>query len=99
MSDSTDLALISDNPILGAQISLAGRDDLKERVRATLMQRIDPAAAGRIPRQRLRAEVARGVAGGESRRGGIWAALRRSPLVGAGLNFEREVVRPRDVDL
>jgi pilus assembly protein CpaF len=58
MSDSTDLALVSDNPILGAQINLAGRDDLKERVRKALMQRIDPAVAGRIPRQRLRAEVA-----------------------------------------
>jgi pilus assembly protein CpaF len=58
MSDSTDLALISNNPILGAQIHLAGRDDLKERVRKALMQRIDPAVAGRIPRQRLRAEVA-----------------------------------------
>jgi pilus assembly protein CpaF len=58
MSDSTDLALISDNPILGAPIHLAGRDDLKERVRKALMQRIDPAVAGRIPRQRLRAEVA-----------------------------------------
>jgi len=49
--------------------------------------------------QRLRAEVARQVASGEPRRGGIWAALRRSPLVGAGLNLEREIVRPRDVDL
>ncbi len=29
----------------------------------------------------------------------IWEALRRSPLVGADLNLEREVVSPRDVDL
>jgi len=35
-----------------------GRDDLKDRVRSVLMSRIDPAVAGRIPRQRLRAEVA-----------------------------------------
>jgi hypothetical protein len=31
--------------------------------------------------------------------GGVWAALRRSPLVGANLNLEREVVPPREVDL
>ncbi len=29
----------------------------------------------------------------------IWAALRRSPLVGADLNFEREHCEPRFVDL
>jgi len=33
------------------------------------------------------------------RRGGIWAALRRSPLVGANLNLEREVVPPREFGL
>jgi len=44
---------------------------------------------------RLRAEMAKQVAD----RGGIWAALRRSPLVGADLNLEREVVPPRDIDL
>jgi hypothetical protein len=29
----------------------------------------------------------------------IWEALRRSPLVGADLDLEREVVRPREIDL
>src|SRR6516164_1548870 len=58
-SDTRDLALIPNISILqGSQVNLSGRDDLKERVRAALMQRIDPAVAGRIPRQRLRAEVA-----------------------------------------
>src|SRR5204863_1816286 len=37
--------------------SLPGRDDLKERVRAILMQRIDPVVANNMPRQRLQAEV------------------------------------------
>jgi hypothetical protein len=48
---------------------------------------------------RLRADVAREV--GERPLSGkeIWAALRRSPAVGAELNLEREVVPPRDVDL
>jgi hypothetical protein len=49
--------------------------------------------------QRLRAEVARGVAPGEPRRGGIWAALRRSPAVGADLDLTREIVAERNVDL
>ena len=31
--------------------------------------------------------------------GGIWRALRRSPLVGLDLNLEREFVPPRDIDL
>jgi len=58
-SESRDLTLVPELSILpGSQVNLAGRDDLKERVRAALMSRIDPAVAGRIPRQRLRAEVA-----------------------------------------
>jgi hypothetical protein len=32
-------------------------------------------------------------------RGGVWRALRRSPLVGADLNLEREFVTGRDIDL
>jgi len=48
---------------------------------------------------RLRTEVLKQVSDQQPRRGGIWAALRRSPLVGADLNLEREVVPPRDVDL
>ena len=47
---------------------------------------------------RLRTQMLNQVADEPSRRGGIWAAL-RSPLVGADLDLEREVVPPRDVDL
>src|ERR1700739_544168 len=58
-SDSRDLTLVPEIAILqGSQVNLSGRDDLKERVRSALMSRIDPAVAGRIPRQRLKAEVA-----------------------------------------
>src|ERR1700756_4707065 len=58
-SDSRDLTLVPEISILqGSQVNLSGRDNLKERVRSALMQRIDPAVAGKIPRQRLRAEVA-----------------------------------------
>ena len=48
---------------------------------------------------RLRAEVGRQVGGGSGRRGGILAALRQSPLVGADLSVEREMTPGRDVDL
>lgn len=52
------------SPADGLEISTAVRldfselDSLKERVRAVLMTRIDPSVAGRMPRMRLRAEVA-----------------------------------------
>jgi hypothetical protein len=48
---------------------------------------------------RLRTEVGRQVVGTPAQRGGILAALRRSPLVGADLSVEREVTPGRDVDL
>jgi len=58
-SDARDLTLVPEAPVLqGLRADLAGRDDLKERVRSILMSRIDPAVAGRIPRRTLRAEVA-----------------------------------------
>src|SRR5215467_10276319 len=78
-----------------ARYEVRGLETDKQLVRK-LARRL---AANDDDAQRLRAEVARQVASGEPRRGGIWVALRRSPLVGAGLNLEREIVRPRDVDL
>jgi pilus assembly protein CpaF len=41
----------------GVAVDLAGRSDLKEKVRAILMQRIDPVVASNMPRQRLEAEI------------------------------------------
>lgn len=46
----------------------------------------------------LRKRIANAIAA-EPRRGGIWAALRSSPAVGADLDLTREVVSERDVDL
>jgi hypothetical protein len=46
---------------------------------------------------RLRAELTQQVANRPERRGGIVAALLRSPLVGSGLNLEREVTPGRDI--
>lgn len=48
----------------------------------------------------LRTDLARRVGAGEPPRvGGILAALRRSPLVGAGLKLDREDVPGRDAEL
>ena len=48
---------------------------------------------------RLRAAVSETMAGEPPRKGGILAALRRSPLVGADLNLVRSRVSGRKVDL
>jgi hypothetical protein len=48
---------------------------------------------------RLRADVLRSVTGEPPPKGGILAALRQSPLVGAELDITREVTPGRDVDL
>lgn len=47
----------------------------------------------------LRGEVARKVGGEPPARGGIVAALRRSPLVGANLELIREITGGRSLDL
>lgn len=48
---------------------------------------------------RLRATVNRTVAGEPSQKGGILAALRRSPLVGADLDLTRPREEGRNIDL
>jgi pilus assembly protein CpaF len=57
-STSTELVLMPETPAPEQQASVFGREDLKERVRAKLISRIDPAVAGQIPRRALQAEVA-----------------------------------------
>jgi pilus assembly protein CpaF len=53
------LTLVPDRVSSGAAVDFSGRAKLKEQIRAALMARIDPSVAGRIPRQTLRAEVAK----------------------------------------
>jgi len=48
---------------------------------------------------RLRTEVSKQVSDEPPRRRGIWAALHRSPAVGADLDLTREIVPERDMDL
>jgi pilus assembly protein CpaF len=53
-----ELVLIPGQEAPGPAPDPVNRDELKEQIRAALMSRIDPSVAGRIPRARLRAEVA-----------------------------------------
>jgi hypothetical protein len=48
---------------------------------------------------RLRAIIARSVAGEPPKKGGVLAALRRSPLVDAGLNLTRSREEGRNVEI
>ena len=48
--------------------------------------------------RRIRSEVTRAVSG-QSQKGGVLAALRRSPLVGAGLKIRRPLETGRRIDM
>ena len=77
------------------RFGVAGRDEDRALIRA-LARRFaqdNPEAA------RLRAQIEHDVAGAPPRRGGILAALRRSPLVGADWEVKRDLAPGRDVDL
>ena len=78
-----------------ARYEVRGLEQDKELVRE-LARRL---AANDEQAARLRAEVAQQVANPPERRGGILAALLRSPLAGSGLNLEREVTPGRDIEL
>jgi pilus assembly protein CpaF len=54
---SNALVLVPD-ALRGVEANLFGRDEEKERVRSKLMEQIDPTIAAKVPRSRLRAEVA-----------------------------------------
>ncbi len=78
-----------------ARFEVLGLDSDRDLIR-TLARRLaedDQDAA------RLRAVVNRTVSGEPPRKGGILAALRRSPLVGADLDLTRGHDEGRDIDL
>lgn len=56
-------------------------------------------AAGGPDATRIRAAVQQTLAGEPPRKGGIFAALRRSPLVGADLDLTRPFLEGRDINL
>ena len=78
-----------------ARFEVLGHDADRELIRsvARRLAQGDPEAT------RLRAELRRSVLGECPRKGGVLAALRRSPLVGADIAITREVTPGRDVDL
>ncbi len=73
-------------------IGLAKDKELIRALASRLAQ--DDAAAAR-----LRSQVRNGAAADSARKGGILEWLRRSPLVGAGIDVKREKTRGRDLDL
>ena len=78
-----------------ARFEVLGRDADRELIR-TLARRLaedDPEAS------RLRAAMCQSVADGPRKKGGILAALRRSPLVGADLDLTRSHQDGRKVEI
>ena len=78
-----------------ARFEVLGREADRALIRALARQ----LAADGPDAARLRAAASQMIAGEPPMRGGILAALRRSPLVGAGLSLERPREEGRKVDL
>jgi|SRR5450755_3538830 hypothetical protein len=78
-----------------ARFEVLGLDADRDLIRslAKRLAKDDPDAA------RIRAAVSQTVAGDPPKKGGILAALRRSPLVGADLNVTRSREAGRKIDL
>ena len=78
-----------------ARFEVLGLDGDRDLIRS-LARRL---AEGGPEAARIRAAVTQTISGEPPKRGGILAALRRSPLVGADLDVSRTVTRGRKVDL
>ena len=78
-----------------ARFEVVGRDDDKVLIRSLARQLSEDGPEA----DRLRKVVSQSLSGSPPGRGGIVAALRRSPLVGADLDLERPRVEAREVDL
>jgi hypothetical protein len=78
-----------------ARFEVLGLDADRELIRS-LARRL---AENGADATRIRATVRRTIAGEPPRKGGVLAALRRSPLVGADLDVSRPVTRGRKVEL
>jgi len=78
-----------------ARFEVLGLDKDRELIRSIAKRLADngPDAAP------IRASIRHAVSADQSKKGGILAALRRSPLVGADLNLGRPKIRGRRVDL
>jgi len=77
------------------RFEVLGRDADRELIRS-LAKRL---AEDGPDATRIRAAMRRTISGEPPQKGGILAALRRSPLVGADLDVSRSVTQGRKVDL
>jgi hypothetical protein len=78
-----------------ARFEVVGLDADRELIRS-LAKRLAEDGPDAV---RIRAAVSRTIAGEPPKKGGILAALRRSPLVGADLNLDRSNEAGRKIDL
>ena len=78
-----------------ARFEVLGRDADRELIRS-LARRL---AEEGPDATRLRARVRQTLSGEPPKKGGIVAALRRSPLVGADVDIRRRITQGRKVDL
>jgi chorismate mutase len=78
-----------------ARFEVLALDQDRELIRS-LARRL---AANGAEAAEIRASLHRGMAAEKRQKGGVLAALRRSPLVGANLNVARPVIDGRKVDL
>ncbi|MFZ1104858.1 MAG: hypothetical protein WAN86_18745 [Hyphomicrobiaceae bacterium] len=78
-----------------ARFEVLGRDADRELIRALARRLAEDSAEA----SRLRAIIGRSIAGEPPKKGGILAALRRSPLVDAGLDLTRPREEGRKVEI
>jgi len=77
-----------------ARFEVLGRESDRDLIRSLARQ----LAEGGAEASKLRAAMSSSVEGETVKTGGILAALRRSPLVGAGLDFKRARIKGRKID-
>jgi hypothetical protein len=77
-----------------ARFEVLGRESDRDLIRS-LARRL---AEGGAEASQLRAAMSSSVEGETIKTGGILAALRRSPLVGANLDFKRARIKGRKID-
>jgi hypothetical protein len=78
-----------------ARFEVLGRDADRDLIRS-LARRL---AEGTPEASRLRSAISKTMAGDGATKGGILAALRRSPLVGADLDLKRSREEGREIDI
>ena len=78
-----------------ARFEVLGRDTDRDLIRTIARTLAEDSAEA----MELRASVSRSMAGEPPRKGGILAALRRSPLVGADIDVTRARESGREVDI